>query len=167
MHLGASPDAGKKYSEKRKNEIWDSFRKVIEVCRREETDLLLIAGDLFHRQPLLRELKEVDAMFGSIPHTQVVLVAGNHDYIKKQSYYRNYTWNQNVYMILSDEVSCIQLPTMNLAVYGCSYYEKENQEFPVDELKFRPRKKKVKVSDKELKELGNLEDKKGDSKLND
>ena len=29
------------------------------------------------------------------------------------------------------------------------------------------RKKKVKVSEKELKELGNLEDKKGDSKLND
>ena len=45
--------------------------------------------------------------------------------------------------------------------------EKEIQEFPVDELKFRPRKKKVKVSDKELKELGNLEDKKGDFKLND
>ena len=45
--------------------------------------------------------------------------------------------------------------------------EKEIQEFPVDELKFRPRKKKVKVSDKELKELGNLEDKKGDPKLND
>lgn len=137
MHLGASPDAGKKYSEKRKNEIWDSFRKVIEVCRREETDLLLIAGDLFHRQPLLRELKEVDAMFGSIPHTQVVLVAGNHDYIKKQSYYRNYTWNQNVYMILSDEVSCIQLPTMNLAVYGCSYYEKENQESLYEQIELK------------------------------
>ena len=45
--------------------------------------------------------------------------------------------------------------------------EKEIQEFPVDELKFKPRKKKVKVSDKELKELGNLEDKKGDFKLND
>lgn len=128
MHLGASPDAGRKYSEKRKNEIWDSFRDVIEVCRREETDLLLIAGDLFHRQPLLRELKEVDAMFGSIPHTQVVLVAGNHDYVKKQSYYRTYKWNPNVHMILSQEVSCIQLPELNLAVYGCSYYEKENRE---------------------------------------
>ena len=32
--------------------------------------------------------------------------------------------------------------------------EKEIQEFPVDDLKFRPRKKKVKVSEKELKELG-------------
>ncbi len=39
---------------------------------------------------------------------------------------------------------------------------KEIQEFPVNELKFRPRKKKVKVSEKEMKELENLEDKKGD-----
>ena len=45
--------------------------------------------------------------------------------------------------------------------------EKEIQEFPVDELKFRPRKKKVKVSEQELKELQALEDKKGDSKLNE
>ena len=44
--------------------------------------------------------------------------------------------------------------------------EKEIQEFPVEELKFKPRREKVKVSDKELKELGDLEDKKGDSKLN-
>ena len=45
--------------------------------------------------------------------------------------------------------------------------EKEIQEFPVDELKFRSRKKKVRVSEQEMKELQDLEDKKGDSKLND
>lgn len=45
--------------------------------------------------------------------------------------------------------------------------EKEIQEFPVGELKFRSKKKKVKVSEQELKELQDLEDKKGDSKLND
>ena len=37
--------------------------------------------------------------------------------------------------------------------------EKEIQEFPVGELKFRSRKKKVKVSEQELKELKDLEDK--------
>lgn len=36
--------------------------------------------------------------------------------------------------------------------------EKEIQEFPVDSLKFRPRKKKVKISEQELKELEGLED---------
>ena len=45
--------------------------------------------------------------------------------------------------------------------------EKEIQEFPVADLKFRSRKKKVKISEQELKELQDLEDKKGDSKLND
>ena len=42
--------------------------------------------------------------------------------------------------------------------------EKEIQEYPVEELKFRPRKKKVKISEKEMKELERLEDKEGDSK---
>ena len=34
----------------------------------------------------------------------------------------------------------------------------------MEELKFRPRKKKVKVSEKEMKELEDLEDKEGVSK---
>lgn len=43
--------------------------------------------------------------------------------------------------------------------------EKEIQEFPVNELKFRPRKKKVKVSEKEMRELEKLEDREGDKKF--
>ena len=42
--------------------------------------------------------------------------------------------------------------------------DKEIQEFPASELKFRPRKKKVKVTEKEMKELKKLEDEEGDSK---
>ena len=34
------------------------------------------------RQPLLRELKDVSYLLGKLTHTQVVLSAGNHDYIK-------------------------------------------------------------------------------------
>ena len=45
--------------------------------------------------------------------------------------------------------------------------EKEIQEFPVSELKFRPRKKKVKVTEKEMKELKKLEDGEGDSKAHE
>ena len=64
--------------------------------------------------------------------------------------------------------SFIRVENGEVYIYGMhiSPYEKEIQEFPVEELKFKPRRKKVKVSDKELKELGDLEDKKGDSKLN-
>ena len=42
--------------------------------------------------------------------------------------------------------------------------EKEIQEFAVNELKFRPRKKKAKASEKEGKETKESEQKEGDSK---
>ncbi len=45
---------------------------------------MLIAGDLFHRQPLLRELKEMNSILEMLEHTEVVMIAGNHDYIKKE-----------------------------------------------------------------------------------
>lgn len=128
VHLGAKPDAGRAYSANRESEIWDAFRNVIRICEEEQTELLLIAGDLFHRQPLLRELKEVNYLFGSLSKTQVVLAAGNHDYIKKNSYYRTFVWNPNVHMILSSEISHIELEELDTAIYGLSYYEKEKSE---------------------------------------
>ena len=63
VHLGAEPDAGEAYSRQRPRELWDTLEHVINICEKEQTDLLLIAGDLFHRQPLMRELKELDYLF--------------------------------------------------------------------------------------------------------
>ncbi len=86
---------------------------------------MLIAGDLFHRQPLLRELKEADYLFSTLTGTQVVLAAGNHDHIGRNSHYRSFAWSENVHMIASREISCIKLNGLDTAVYGLSYYDKE------------------------------------------
>ena len=45
--------------------------------------------------------------------------------------------------------------------------EKEIREYKADDLKFKPRKKKQKVSKEEMKKLAALEKKDGASKLND
>ena len=74
MHLGASPDAGAVDPKTRARELWETFEAAVELCEQEQTDLLLIAGDLFHRQPLRRELKEVDYYFSRLSHTKVVLI---------------------------------------------------------------------------------------------
>lgn len=125
MHLGAKPDAGKAYSENRINEIWDSFTRIVDRCETEQVDLLLIAGDLFHRQPLLRELKEVNFLFSKLTKTKVILIAGNHDYVKPDSYYLTYTWNENVYPLLSDEMEWVEFPELDTCVYGFSYHSRE------------------------------------------
>lgn len=128
VHLGAQPDAGTAYSAGRAQEIWDSFFKVISRCEEEKTDVLLIAGDLFHRQPLLRELKEVNYLFSTLTHTQVVLIAGNHDHIKKDSYYRTYQWCENVHPLFGSETGYVMLKEFDLAVYGFSYHTREIRE---------------------------------------
>lgn len=90
----------------------------------------MIAGDLFHRQPLLRELKEVNGLFARLRDTQVVLCAGNHDYLKKDSYYRTFVWEKHVHMILGNELEAVELPEIGTAVYGFSYEARELREKP-------------------------------------
>lgn len=125
VHLGAQPDAGPLYSKGRSQELWKTFEHVIRICEEEKTDLLLIAGDLFHRQPLIRELKEVNYLFSELTHTKVVLIAGNHDYIRNNSNYRTFQWSDNVYPLFGDKIQYADFPEFDTAVYGLSYYSRE------------------------------------------
>ena len=95
-HLGAEPDKGFPWAKERKDRVFEAFRGIIDYCRQNRPDLLLIAGDLFHKQPLVRELKEVDSLFASIPDVRVVIIAGNHDYISGISNYNGFEWSPNV-----------------------------------------------------------------------
>ncbi len=135
VHLGAQPDAGPLYSGKRPQELWDTLERVLGVCEEEKTDLLLIAGDLFHRQPLLRELREADYLFSQLTHTKVVLIAGNHDYIRKDSAYLTFRWSENIYPLFGAELEYVDFPDLRTAVYGMSYHTREISDPVCDGLK--------------------------------
>lgn len=125
VHLGAMPDQGFPWSEMRRREIWKSFRDLIQKASEKQIDLLLIAGDLFHRQPLMREIKEIQSLFSLIPQTKVVLIAGEHDYLRPDSCYLKFQWSPNVFLMNTKECSGVYFPDLNTEVYGLSYYEKE------------------------------------------
>ena len=125
IHLGADPYIGSSRKEKREKEIWTSLERVLEVCESKHVEMLLIAGDLFHRQPLRRELKELDYLFSKLTMTEVVIIAGNHDYLKRDSYYQTFQWSKNVHMILDREIQCVEFPAYSLAIYGMSYDTKQ------------------------------------------
>lgn len=134
VHLGVKPDAGKAWSEKRAQDIWDSFAEMIEIAAEESPDFLLISGDLFHKQPLKRELKEVCGLFARIPQTKVLLMAGNHDYIQQNSFYRTCEWPENVCFFPREEVMCFDFPEQNTTVYGLSYWHREIRQALYDEV---------------------------------
>ena len=58
LHLGVKPDRDKPWAKERERDNWQAFEDVINRAKEDQIQLLLVAGDLFHRQPLIRELKD-------------------------------------------------------------------------------------------------------------
>lgn len=135
LHLGANPDAGEPWGKIRKQELWDSFEKLIKAVEQQQADLLLIAGDLFHRPPLLRELREVNDRFSTLTKTKVVLMAGNHDHIGENSFYKGFSWAENVHFFEHEKIASVKFPELNVEVYGLSYHKKEIRERLYDEVR--------------------------------
>lgn len=79
IHWGMHPDSDKPWSRERAHAIHDTFGEIVRQAKVRDVDFLFIAGDLFHRQPLLRDLKEVNYLFSTIPGVRVVIIAGNHE----------------------------------------------------------------------------------------
>ena len=125
LHLGIKPDEGKPWSEKRAQDIWDSFAEVIGAAVELKPDFLLISGDLFHAQPLKKELREVNYLFSRIPQTKIILMAGNHDYLRTKSYYLTMEWEENVYFFRQEEPGHFDFEEENVSIYGLSYWHRE------------------------------------------
>lgn len=139
VHLGIEPDAGKRWSKKRAQDIWDTFAKVVREAGRQQVEFLFISGDLFHKQPLKRELKEVNYLFGQIPQVKVVFMAGNHDHLQPKSHYLDFPWEENVYFFKSEEIAKFDFPEHNVAVYGMSYWHKQIPRRIYDEIEVTDR----------------------------
>jgi len=128
VHIGARPDADFPWGVEREKEILTSFNKIIDLCNEQKIDLLLIAGDLFHRQPLIRELKEINYCFDKLIRTQVVFIAGNHDYIGARSNYIGFAWTNKVHMLSEEAMDSIYLEDINTEIYGFSYHTRDIME---------------------------------------
>lgn len=125
IHLGAVPDKGKPWAQKRLEEIEATFFRLISEAGKQGVDLILIAGDVFHRPPMKRELKELNYRLEAIAPTQVVLMAGNHDYMGESSNYRNFSWADNVHFFRSEQMDAVYMEPLNTWVYGLSYEHRE------------------------------------------
>ena len=85
IHWGMSPDSDKPWSRERARDIRDTFAAIIEKTKKNRGRLPFIAGDLFHRQPAQKDLKEVNYLFSTIPSVRVIIIAGNRDRIRLSS----------------------------------------------------------------------------------
>ena len=132
IHLGMVPDSNMPWGREREKEIWNSFQDMVRICNEERADLLLIAGDLFHRQPLVRELKEVNYILSRLETAQAVIMAGNHDYLGIRSHYQGFEWNERVHFFQKDTLERKDYDALGVQVYGLSFCSRDRMDSVYD-----------------------------------
>ena len=57
----------------------------------------------------MKDLKEVNYLFSTIPSVKVILIAGNHDRIRENSALLSFTWSPNVTFIMDEDLTSVYL----------------------------------------------------------
>ena len=93
--------------------------KIADLCRRENCDLLLLAGDIFDGQPTrdtIGILKEALSRCG-VP---VFVSPGNHDFCSPESPWMTETWSENVH-IFTGALESVVLEDLSCRVWGAGF----------------------------------------------
>lgn len=100
--------------------------KLLEVSKRENCNMWLIAGDVFDGHPYSREsiaaLRKAFAECG-VP---VFISPGNHDFYSSESPWIKEKWPENVY-IFKGEIEAISVPLLDCIVYGSGFQSMDSE----------------------------------------
>ena len=93
--------------------------KVADLCRRENCDMMLLAGDIFDGEPTretLRLLKKALTDSG-VP---VLIAPGNHDFCHPDSIWVQERWPENVF-IFTGGLESVTIQGLNCRIYGAAF----------------------------------------------
>lgn len=94
------------------------FKKVIEYSKQNKIDYLFISGDLYENEYVkLSTIEYINNLFKEIPQTKIFISPGNHDPYIKNSYYNQYSWNENV-KIFQSEIEKVEDGDIHIYGYG-------------------------------------------------
>lgn len=122
LHLG-SPFAGLgRKALARRADLQQTFRRVLEICREQQAEVLLIAGDLFDNGHPSRELVEtVRDGFAALPDVAIAIAPGNHDPMTVDSPYAlEGFWPENVH-IFAGAMQPLALEKQGICLWGAGF----------------------------------------------
>ena len=95
--------------------------KLAEICRREQCDMVLLAGDLFDG-PYTRE--SLNALRGALREMDVpvFITPGNHDFSETGSPYVEENWSENVRIFHFPMIADVELKELDCKVYGAGFH---------------------------------------------
>lgn len=123
VHLGATfKDAsyGNEFASKRQREIKDTFFGALDYAEEHHANYVILSGDLFDTE--FMKMSDVNNVFNALGKltSQVLIITGNHDPLKKESFWNTVRYNDNIH-IFQDNIETKSFPNDNLLVYGHSW----------------------------------------------
>ena len=112
-----------------------AFAYVIEAAREEECDLFLLVGDLFdHARIPAHDFEFVHQQFEKL-ECPIVVIPGNHDLHDDQSVWKHFNELQelsNIHFLLEECGTYIQLPELDMALWGRGMAEHSPENRPLE-----------------------------------
>ncbi len=125
LHLGMSFAGSKLPAEIgriRRQELWETFDRIIDTAAAEKVDLLLIAGDLFeYKYCTASDAKRINDRFARIPGIRVLIAPGNHDPALSDSLYNTCRWEPNVHVFRDSRICALRMECLNTTVWGLGW----------------------------------------------
>lgn len=93
--------------------------KIAELCRRENCDMLLLAGDIFDAEPTRDTVELVKKALRSTG-VPVLIAPGNHDFCGPGSPWLEDSWPENVF-IFTGGLESVTISGLDCRIYGAGY----------------------------------------------
>jgi len=116
-------------AEHRREDLRETFGRMILLAKEEKIDLLLIAGDLFDNRRVSRmTVNYLTGKLREIPQVRIFISPGNHDPYYEKSYYHLVPWPDNVH-VFKGSLEKVVLQELNTCVFGRGFtwaYQQES-----------------------------------------
>jgi len=108
-------------AEERKEDLRETFGKIIDKAIESKVDIILAAGDLFDNTTVMKTtLDYMIKKFNEAKDIKIFISPGNHDPYNNKSFYNLVKWPDNVH-IFKEEYEAVEIEELNTIVHGIGF----------------------------------------------
>ena len=107
------------------------MKEMVEYIKENNIPYFFIAGDLYEQDYIKKSTVEyVNQLFTEIPNTKIFITPGNHDPYIKNSFYKQFKWNENVH-IFTNEIEVVEDENVDIYGYGFNDFYMAKKSDPI------------------------------------
>lgn len=130
VHLGMgfeSASFGARYGEQKREALWKNIKSIIRLCKTDNIDLLLIAGDFMEADSMkVSWALDLAFLFRDIPKTHIVITCGNHDPLSMLNTFYDPLRDLSNVTICEDEYETVYIESLRTSIYTHGWLDRKD-----------------------------------------